>query len=238
MSRIIKKVLKCAFCKKESTFELLLSYSHRGIYDLDGRISDNEFNLLSSKRIISFNVQECPYCHYCSDYINDENNVPTKFSKHYEEILNYKHISPLAKKFILFAIIKEECGDYYKAGMSYLSSAWIFDDNYYTYENTSNKMFAINFRNNAFKNLFIYLNDYITDKENNNIIIIMVDILRRAERIEEAKEFINKYENFITDCNLIKMLSFEKELIERHDYEAHNVTEVLEIKRKDIKLLK
>ncbi len=208
MAKIANEIIKCARCGHEHTYPVLLSSSTFGSMDLDTRPSTKGHEQFQYK------IQECPKCHYCNTRVDVVEGALQDFSLEYKELLCNSDISPVAKKYMMAAILQEKVENFCLAGELYLMAAWIFDDE----ENTE---LAINVRKASAKNIR-------KDVELSNdceTAIMLVDILRRAGEFQESLAMIA----FIGDTGdeyLNSILRYETALINRQDLSCHSVEEM------------
>ncbi len=206
--RIIEKKIVCAYCGKESTQKVLLSYSSFGPMDLDTRPAPN------GRRVLPYKVQECPHCHYCNSNIENKKIVPISLDDNYSSIVADESIDDVPKKYYLLGYLQSQNSEHYKAGMSYLNAAWFYDD-------LKNDEQATFFRKKAAQEL----SQHALKKDDGDAALILLDIFRRIGEFEEAKGLI-EWLGETGEKELDRIIQFQKNLIERTDTKAHNMSEV------------
>lgn len=206
MSKIIKKNCRCINCKKTSLQSELLNYILSPTMDLDTRRYT-----ITGFDYLKYEIQKCPICGYANYDIENDNGMNITFSNNYVETLKDERINEKAKKFILAAIMYEQNQMYYEAGILYLKAAWIYDD-LKCYEN------AKKMRYNSSDCLIKYSEENLDI----DVIVLLIDILRRGEEFEEAQELLNKIS--VQDDDYIKdIIRFEEKLILNNDNKSYSI---------------
>lgn len=208
MAKIIKEKRICAHCGQKSEQDVLLSCSCIGNIDLDTRPS------YTGRNNIQYEIQECPHCHFCSPHIDDIDRNINEFSGEYLHLVQNTEISTLAKRFLLAAVLGEQSGDFYLAGMLYLKAAWVFDDiNDIEYMKVARKKAAENLR------------IHIERTSDGDSAIMLVDILRRIEDFEKALIIIEKIGDAENEL-INSILDFQRKLIADKDTSCHTLGEM------------
>lgn len=203
----------CAICGKVSQQNVILSVSSSGYMDLDTRPASPLRNHLSDL------VQMCPYCHYCNTDISlkdSEVSRDTLQMPAYSKLAANSNVDTVTKKFLLSAIIKKNFDKQRDAGFMYLYAAWSFDDLKIAGNAAKARLKAID----CFKKHLDASNDH-------NCAVIVVDLLRRCKKFDEAVDTANFVLNFAEEPLLRQILNFETELSYKKDDLVHNVGEVL-----------
>ena len=119
MSKISRISLKCACCGDTNDFLQLEKSDSNGYMDLDTRPAG------SMRHDISLKLQECPKCHYTNtdvskliegmdkDWVNEEEYTVITLSTSGDE-----------RKYLLYAFLMKNIGDYMREAYYYLSAAW------------------------------------------------------------------------------------------------------------------
>lgn len=210
---IIKNVRKkCAICGKVSNYTIILSSNCFGHMDLDTRPSQ----MLRS--LLPYQIEFCEKCGYANDQIEElafEDVKLTMKNEEYQNILNNDFIPNMGKAYLLSGYLHEINKEDKKSGFLYMMAAWSFDD-------CLNKKQAIYARKKAIS-LF---EKYLKKEDNIQLRMIIVDLLRRTEKYEEAilsaQELLNKVEEEF----LKKILLYQIDLSKINESSCHNVGEV------------
>lgn len=78
MAKIKLLTVKCAHCGNCSEYMTIYSSSSFASKDLDTMPPMFE-------RTLQYEMQECPYCHFCNNTIANALNIPKSFSPEYAE---------------------------------------------------------------------------------------------------------------------------------------------------------
>lgn len=216
MTQIVEKEVTCAICSHTSTHEVIISTRLDGYPDLDGRpgvIGDFYF---------STSIQRCPSCGYCATDISkgSANARELVQTQDYRSQLENPHFPILVNSFICLSMIYEKDGYYYSAGQAWLKAAWICDDRKDINGAKYCRLRAIE----MLKKMDLrgktsgFMDDYF---------VMLTDLLRRAEKFDEALAVYEEGLRKVKDKECKKFLEFEKKLIERRDTGPANSSTVL-----------
>ena len=214
MTRIRKRTIKCAICRKESTHSVILSTNSFGSKDLDFRPPG------MMRRTLPLWIQECPHCGYVNTDISEKMPVTPKmlnelrnidFKKNNLNIISairfYKLYFLKKKLFDLSNKSPDDYGLLVEAFYAVLHAAWICDDK-------REKKDAIIYRQKALELLdefqLIYSQSNILFPEEfslDGLLIIKADLMRRAGLFEKLRLEFERMSPF-SDPFLNKVICF------------------------------
>ncbi len=205
MTTVHQILRKCVHCGTVNSYDVVGSTITFDMPDLDTRPAPLK------RDTIKFGIERCKNCNYSSNNIEekiefDENILE---SDNYKKVLNSNY-PELAKSYILASMIKESIDDYVNAAIFMLNACWVLDDN---------KIDAKKSRLIAAK-----LFEKIDGEEVTRLIII--DLYRRAEEFDKAREIIKKSYGLIKDDFNKKVLKCEEVLVDIYDSECHPCSEI------------
>lgn len=217
MTQIYEKEFKCTLCGNLSNHEVVISTNILGWPDLDSRPSE-----MARSTMYAW-IQRCPSCGYCARYISEEAEKAVEIvqSNSYRKQLENPDYPKLANSFLCRAMISQKDEDFSSAGWASLKAAWACDD-----ENNYDKAKECRLRavemfkrmmDNGEKFSGLFHNDYV----------ILTDLLRRAERFDEALTICEEGLRQDKDEESKIFLEYEKALIEKQDTKAANSSAVL-----------
>lgn len=210
----IKKINKiCAMCKKEHSYNEILSNFCSGSPDLDLKPNGSMMQLGDE-------IQMCPDCNYCNYDVSElfnpkiQNLEDWQAFKDVQEEINSNHDIRI-KKFLIMAYQYFEKDDYNHAYNMILSASWVA-------ENNEDK---IELKNDAYK----FFNLYILPKHLNQLFQV-VDTVRQVGNFDEAKKILEACNSLLNknskDYKILSKLSkFQNELINNKDTSRHNLSE-------------
>lgn len=215
MTVIVPNLLQCAVCGNNGEHCVILSTNSIGYPDLDTRPPEMARSLIYSL------IQRCHSCGYCS-YDISKCKSKTKYivaSDEYHKIVNDRSMPNEAASYLALAYESAQYNDFVQAAWNVIRSAWICDDR-------SSIKKAVMLRKLAL--------DYIAKAEARGKKIaeqdgaseaIKIDLLRRSGMFSEAMAFCEATKN--ADDDLLKVIKYQKKLIESNDVSAHTVSEAL-----------
>jgi len=217
MTTVFPIEVKCFVCGETSTFEDWASTSSFGAPDLDGRSAE------LARSTIGLWVKRCPNCGYCTDDIAE--GVPRVSdivrSEAYQSQLADSKSPELANRFLCWAMISENEEHLDEVALHLLHATWACDD---SGDDSAARVCrlktvaSIEKANAAGTPLFA--------EEPGAADAVLVDLLRRAGRFEEALSKSEEasgrgYGDFVES-----VLRYQKELITKEDTVAHRMDEV------------
>lgn len=207
MASYIEKPFQCKCCGKESTAKIVRGCFVNQKPDLDS---------YPHHPAIYDRVITCPYCGYAAERINtcvSEKNKVVVCSDEYQSIFTAKDIPYVVKKNRLYAMLCIKNGKYREAAFSYLRAYW------YLRDIGAKDLLLLKESIDAFTL-------YLSDKRDVNAAIVLIDCMRQMGCQAEALESAESLEHFVTDEWLLRVIGYEKELIEKGDVEPHSIDEV------------
>jgi hypothetical protein len=169
-------------------------------------------------------IQRCPSCGYCSRDVTefDHRLRPVLESAKYRSRLTDTVYPELTSTFICAAMLVEAAGGQADAGWAYLQAAWSLDD-------ANKEELARVWRGKAANKFLGVLNDgKLFADELGASEVIVSDCLRRADRVAEALEVVERSLSQNYEDAVHKILTFERALIQRGDTGRHLVEEAFE----------
>ena len=238
-----EKNLRCALCENEATFTGILSTNELGSPDLDTRPSQ-----MRRSSIFAW-VQRCPVCGYCA---SDVSKVQPEFesliceditaqeeqgheatawalihaawvcdSDEYRRQLIDNKFPELANSFLCKAIIDQEAQNYKSAAWALIHAAWVCDDAA-LFEK------AVICRDKAADMLITAeQHDQQIGEQDVTSTAILIDLLRRSGRMDDATRAIAKRRLGITEDIILRILDFQASLILKGDMLCYTISEAL-----------
>jgi len=209
--------VECACCGHESTQQELTSTSTFGAPDLDLRPAE------IARSTLFVQVQECPACGYCARDLSEAPDAASEIvnSVRYTELRLATTPCDLARRFLLASLVEEHAANLPAAGWSAVRAAWACDDD-------NDPAGALESRERAIA-LFRSAADQGErfGEDVSSEIAVLADILRRAERFEEA---IAVSESALPDCAGVvgSVLAFQVSLSRAGDSRAYTVSHAVE----------
>lgn len=209
MAYLENKQKTCAICQQEYHYQELRDHTSFGLRDLDTRPPGMMRNM------IHLMVQKCPYCGYANDDISKNMDHIEKTQLQdpvYQMTLQDESINFAIKKCILAGMLCEK-KNAKKAGMMYLKAAWLADD--------AKKLgVAKKMRSKAIR----YLENALTENENEVIRLIIVDLYRRIGMFDEAREYaMYLLDNFGMEKYKVNILNYQIALCNQEDTLDHTI---------------
>ena len=205
MANITSVVKKCCNCGCESEFDSFFDDVEYSLPDLDFRPAQTK------RQEIDFGIERCPKCNYVAVDISIKRDIDSSFlqSEEYQEILNSTY-PYLAKSYLLEGLIQEKLGHNLEAGLAVLKACWVLDDN------------NIDCLEEREKSANLLANAKLDDKTR----VILLDVYRRAELFDEAKEYADSLD---LPVEYQKIVEIEKELIGEYDSDCHSQSEYVSL---------
>lgn len=204
MTNVVSVLKKCMHCGCETSFDVMEDVTEYGPPDLDTRPSETK------RSTINFGVQRCPNCHYASDDISqlvpfDDGILK---SERYLEIHNSSYPYN-ARSYMMASLIKESVEDYEKAAYFMLNACWVLDDN--NIDSYEERLEAASL--------------YLKGDLDQTTKLIVIDLYRRAESFDDAKELLDSEDISELPGGLKDCYDFERILIDKGDSDCHNFNE-------------
>jgi hypothetical protein len=206
----------CAVCGAKGKYTVLMSTNAMGARDLDGRPPE------MMRSTISFGVEKCPACGYCSEDVAKliKDAKATMADPAYKSQLSNAAYPELANKFLCKMMIEDKAGEYKIAANSAINAGWTSDD-------AKNTEAAAAIREISIKRL-LDLNSkndrYFTQKGGDEILIS--DMWRRNSQFEKARQAAEKGLTLELEEVIKSVLNFELALIDKKDTAIHTMAEI------------
>jgi hypothetical protein len=190
--------------------------------DLDSRTS------IIERRYSHFmNLQYCPHCNYCSGDISielsgDEIRAVKNLieGQLYNKIIENSIFPLYARLFMCGAMINELQRDYLAAGIAYLNSAWVCDEEDLDY--------SIRYRAKAAEALSVFEKEDFHTSKNITMHTLLTDIYRRMGDMKNAKRIYELSVSQPKEPQIEKILNFQSLLINENDSRRYRIIDALE----------
>ena len=207
----------CAICAETSEHTTIGSTNSFGSPDLDLRPPEMK------RSTMAYWLQECPSCGYSAGSIDEAH--PEAKAVMASDAFQLLRTGPLGGtltgRFLKASLLTEASNDLGSAADHALCAAWAADD-------VSDNDGARQYRDRSADLFLKSLND--ADETSEETIITktrLVDILRRANRWEEAKETASKLLKQDLDPTIRSVITFEQAAIDNQDDQAHTVAQAM-----------
>ena len=205
--------VRCSLCGHVSEQKEVTSTYCSGGSDLDSRSSGIERSTLETF------VQHCTGCgSYATKLDEQSKNVTSVLkSEEYLKLVKNPFFNRLVKSFLCKAYIEEDGGRFACAFWSTLHACWVLDD-------LGEKEQSVEIRKIA----LLRFKQAVANKQpiTNSVqasTLIFVDLLRRSGLFSDADQLINKEGSKIKDPQILRILRFQKFLIQKKDTELHSI---------------
>ena len=210
-------IRRCAICEKESHQLVMQSDPDDAAPDFDTRPGGGERAAIASW------VEHCPHCGYCAEQISfaAPEAAAAIQAEDYQQALSDSGIPEPARRFLAFSVLLEELGAFAVAGHIALWCAWLCDDLESPHAAVRCRLRTLNLWREGRQHHQEFGDDIWEEFG------LAIDVLRRAGRIEEAREACES----ALDMDNVP-LSFEilyrrqKSLIEKRDTARHSMAEL------------
>ncbi len=217
------KSVTCAVCGKSFPVPECLSAGKSGSADLDTRPGEPARSTLKQQVIC------CYSCAYCSDDIEhiEPELIPVVLSKEYLDIFSAVGYSAQASYFRCKALLDTKRQDYNKAFWASMKAAWTCDDQGDEREARFCRLDALR----LFKVAKHAGQAMLPDKESESLLYI--DILRRAERFDEAEREIQALREKVNNPQNLKIVEFQQQLVQDYDSSVYTVEDAITFEDKN-----
>lgn len=214
MTTYFRRESTCANCGKPSEHNVLGSTNAFGSADLDLRPPEMQRSTMNAW------LQACPHCHYiASDVGEREGDLSLVGSQGYVDALADLRFPQLARIFLAHAFLN--AADPALAGYSRLRAAWVCDDAHRVEA-------AIECRIAAAADM-ARAKPFPDDQPGATRGAVLVDVLRRAGRLEEADAECQELLARASVEGIIRqVLEAQRGLIAQRDTTGHTVAEVVQ----------
>ncbi|MFZ5655436.1 MAG: hypothetical protein ACOY42_13705 [Pseudomonadota bacterium] len=217
MTTFYEEKVQCAICGTETEFTGIRSTNAFGSPDLDTRPPE-----MQRSTIFAW-VQRCAECGYCASDISKATSQAALLvrSPEYTRQLADSTFPKLANSFLCEALINEGSEDYPSAAWSLIQAAWACDDAEMASPAKICRSKAAGMIDRAIES------GQQVSEQGGAEIAIQVDLLRRAGRLNDARQLVETQQHAITEDIILKILTFQKALIEGGDEAPHTISEAL-----------
>lgn len=172
------ELVTCALCEEQTLLPLLTSTSSFGPPDLDLRPTE------PARSSIFAWVHRCSSCGYCAASIDEATPYTREVveSIAYRALLGYSALPELARSFLCSSLVFEKRGEDAAAARSAIEAAWACDDEGAVAEAARCRLLAVQLLRESESEGDALFDDPYTEHA------VIVDLLRRAERFEDAVE--------------------------------------------------
>ena len=161
---------KCAVCGNENEdVQEVIDAVPFGPMDLDTRPAEN------LRSALPYLIQQCSFCGYCNSDISEEiiDDRSLLETEEYKSIIDDEELPDAARKYLATAHLLHKTGNLHRSALESLHAAWVFDD-------LGDSNSAISARLGA----VISLRAQLQECYDENLAVILLDILRRAEQFD------------------------------------------------------
>ncbi|MFP4014009.1 MAG: hypothetical protein ACLFVQ_08005 [Chitinispirillaceae bacterium] len=198
----------CYVCGEKNRFpESGPAFSMDSSRDLDGRPSH------MGRSNIYMSIQRCIHCGYCAPDVasGHASFCDVVKSSDYASQLNSADFPETANAFLCYTLLLENKGDWAEAGWCALHAAWICDDNSFKEGARSCRAKSYQFFLKTRQNRLTFADSHAEEE------ILLIDLLRRLERFDEAAEKCEKELDGCEDEAVQCILNYEQHLIDKKD---------------------
>lgn len=215
MTTIVHREARCCLCETQSTFIGIGSTNRMGSPDLDTRPPEMMRSTMHAW------VQRCPKCGYCaSDVAAPRPDAQAVVrAPEYKRQLSDPAFPTLANSFLCQALIDSGCGEYSAATWAFIHAAWACDDSGHLDQAVACRQRAAEALARAEEH-----GEQLTEQEGAGT-AILVDLLRRSGRFDEARGAIAERRDTIADDIVLRVLDFQMWLIDQNDASCRTIAE-------------
>lgn len=219
MTTYIPQTQVCCICGTENECSVLGSTNSMGSPDLDLRPAPMERNTMEAW------FHQCTSCHYVSvDLALESDNAKAIVeSEDYQTLISNSDLPEIARRFALCSLLNSH--DREIAGTALLRAAWVCDD-------AEEVKLAKSFRNQS-ADLLKKLQPFEDNEEQATVATMLIDVLRRSERFEEAAKLANqmlKFKAVKRSEVMLAVVKFQQSLCESQSSACHLVSDAVEVK--------
>ncbi len=213
----LNATLICSVCGTASDQPISVPFSESAPPDLDAR------PVFDSEKGLSSWVQRCPTCGYCAHRISEPTNDGLAMLRNsvYQRQLGDPSLPPAASSFLCWSLILEASGQIADATLTCLYATWLVDDAGIGSASQTLRRKATELIKRAQRS------GTTVDPMVGGDETIMVDLLRRAGRFDEAGAALAEALYREPEPILRMVLDFQRRLIARGDTAAHSLVEAL-----------
>lgn len=215
MTTMGREEVRCLVCDAENEFPVVKEAGEQGSPDLDTRPPPE------MRATLEYWVQECPSCGYCAPAIEHGSPKAARIVKTeaYKALLANDRMPKLARRFQRASAVLEHSGPVADAGWQSVYAAWACDD-----ANANDAAMQCRERAIELFDLAIAAGFPIADEGGDDEAIV-IDLLRRAERFDDAIARCEKALSSKRPPAVISIIAFEEVLARRGDAAVHTFEE-------------
>ncbi len=221
MTIVVEEKKLCGLCNSENKFRCIATTNAFGSKDLDTRPPEMQRSTMFTW------VQRCSKCGYCASNVSKSRPgfEAVVNAEEYRKQLNDQAFPELANSFLCKAIIDRETNDYAGATWALIHAAWVCDDAHRPNE-------AAVCRHKA-ATMLVTAEDHgqQVGSRSGASTAILVDLLRRSGRTDDARRVIAERRAGITDDIITRVLDFQSNLIEKGDTSCYTISQALTTKK-------
>lgn len=206
---------ECRICGTLSEHNAIASTHASGPADLDTRPPE------AVRSCIAYGIRRCPSCGYCAPTLSKgpEEAADILKSDKYRDQLHSDAYPEIANRFLCWAIIQEEVGEFATAGWSAVRAAWVCDDEGASEAADLCRLQAVRLFGRASQAGVVFAGGRGADEA------LLADLLRRAGHFDEIDKLVESGLQRKPDMHLSRVLRLQKELADRGDRDRHTVDE-------------
>ncbi len=206
----------CCICGTSNECSVIGSTNTLGAPDLDLRPAEMERSTMHAW------FHQCKNCHYVSVDLSRETQDAKSIvdSTDYQELMADSEIPEVAKRFVACSLLNAK--DREISGVALLRAAWDCDDH-------DKPDMAKAYREQS-ADLLRQLQPFEDQEEQATIGVMLIDVLRRAARFEEANKLADQMLKFKTvkrSPAMLAVVKFQKSLCESQSIERHTIDEAM-----------
>jgi len=212
-----EKKKTCFLCGTESTHTGVISTASLGSTDLDSRPPEPE------RSSLSYWIHTCPSCRYCAPDLSEGEKTYEDVVKsdEYRKVLEDSAYPRLAGQFLCWSLLQESQNEFEKAGWGAIHAAWACDDAGFEEGATASRKRAAELLMKARKNGQWFAEDAGMEEA------ILVDLLRRAGRFDEALNICRERLKKEPEETVKVILLYQQALIDKLDTRRHTVSDAM-----------
>lgn len=217
MTTLYKEEARCSVCGAQNAFTGIGSTNAVGSPDLDTRPPEMERSTIFAW------VQRCPECGYCASDVSAilPEARAVAIGKEYKDQLNDPMYPELANSFLCKAIVDRESKDYSEATWALIHAAWACDDSDHPDQAMACRQKAADMLTIAEEH-----GQQVAGQDGTST-AILVDLLRRSGRIDQARTVIAERRRQIAEDVIVSIMDFQSALIEKNDLSRYTIAEAL-----------
>ena len=216
MTTMSLKTIRCSVCGNEKMISLINSTNAFGSSDLDTRPPE------MMRSTIHAWVHCCPGCGYCASDLSKGGRAARKViqSPEYVEQLNNTDFPELANSFLCQSMIHSQASEWVPATWAIIHAVWVCDDDgLESIAATCRKRAATMLRKAGARGQYI-------DDQPVSSAALLIDILRRANELDAAKEVIRKNRKIVPEGIIRQIMTCQEALIRAGDIGCYTIENV------------